>query len=192
MFPRKRSDTKVSTIEKQYRIDLHARDDMALRTLLSQRGFESLTQLLEAHSGRLTYHARRRRVFLSFHYEDRTQVSGFRLMVSNPNVAVELYDLGLTEAVNSNRIPYIKQVIGEKIARCEVVLCLIGHGTAWRDFVDWELRTAVELGKGICGVRLKASRGRTPPILSEVGASIAPWNVPDIIPVIEQAAARRS
>lgn len=73
-----------------------------------------------------------------------------------------------------------------------LILCLIGNGTAWRDWVDWELRTAISLGKGVCGVRLKQSYGRTPQILKEIGAPIAPWDVNEIIATIECAAARRS
>jgi len=192
MFVRKRGDTRVGTIEHQYGINLNARADMLLGNLLQERGFDSLTQLLQAYNRRLTYHARRRRVFLSFHQEDRDQVAGFRLMVANPNVALELYDAGLREAINSERGSYIKQVISKKISASSVALCLIGNGTAWREWVDWELNTALELRKGLCGVRLKGSRGRTPPILTEVGAPIAAWDMQEIVSVIECAAARGS
>jgi hypothetical protein len=48
------------------------------------------------------------------------------------------------------------------------------------------------MGKGICGVRLKNSRGRTPPVLLELGAPIARWELDQITVAIECAAARRS
>lgn len=192
MFTRKRGDTLVGTIEDQYRIDLHARRDMRLENLLAHRGFESLSQLIAAYYGRLNYHARPRRAFLSFHYEDRTQVAGFRLMIRNDRVALELRDFGLTEAVQSENESYIRARIREKIRRSELIVCLIGNGTAWREFVDWELKTGLELGKGLCGVRLKDARGRTPPVLKEVRAGIAPWEVGGIVAAIEQAAARRN
>ena len=69
---------------------------------------------------------------------------------------------------------------------------LIGDGTAWRDWVDWELDTALRFGKGICGVRLKESRGKAPDILLQMGAPVASWNPEAIIAAIECAAARRS
>src|SRR5258706_5725288 len=78
MFRSKRSDTTVATIERTYRINLNARADMLLGNLLDQRGFESQSQLLDAYFGRLTYHPRKRRIFLSFHAEDKQQVQGFR------------------------------------------------------------------------------------------------------------------
>jgi hypothetical protein len=193
VFRAKREDTLVSTIERQYGIDVRARGDMTLRTLLDERGFDSLTQFLEAYRGRLFRHAKRRRVFLSFHMEDRPQVQGFRLMASNPRLDIEFYDGSLQEPVDSDRSSYVRSAIRKKIQRASVVICLIGNGTAWRDWVDWELRTAHELGKGICGVRLKDSRGHVPPTLRELGSPIAPtMEVDEVIKVIESAAARRS
>jgi Thoeris protein ThsB, TIR-like domain len=70
---------------------------------------------------------------------------------------------------------------------------LIGNGTASRGWVDWELRKALEFGKGICGVRLRDSRGRVPELLHKVGAPISTtMAVGDVIKVIECAAARRT
>ncbi len=192
LFARKRSNTLVSTVESQYGLRLNACADMKLGNLLEQRGFESQTQLIRAYRGQLASHARKRRVFLSFHAEDLRQVGGLRLMVDNPNVALELYDQSVRVAIDSERSSYLKRVIRARIARSEVVVCLIGNGTAWREWVDWELQTGVELRKCVCGVRLKGSFGRTPPILQELGASIAPWDTTAIVCVIEQAAARRT
>lgn len=192
MFRAIRSDTLIRTVEQRYKIDLHARGDMKVGNLLDQRGFDSFTQFLQAYRRRLRYHPRKRRVFLSFHAEDLPQVRGFRLMAHAPNVDVDFYDSNL-EPINSARGSYIKQGIFEKIRRAEVVICLIGNGTAWREWVDWELNTAAELGKGICGIRLKGSRGRTPPLLTQMRAPVAGWgDTEEIIAVIECAAARRS
>ncbi len=193
MYRLKRGDTLVRTIEAKYGIDLHARGDMKLDNLLAERGFDSLTQLLQAYRGRLHNHARKRRLFLSFHAEDAAQVQGFRLMAYTPHVDLEFHDGSLQEAINSARSPYIKERLFEKIKRSSVVVCLIGNGTAWRDWVDWELRQAIELGKGLCGVRLKQSRGRTPPILIQASAPVARWgDTTELIAAIECAAARRS
>ena len=191
-FAIKRSNTLVSTVESQYGISLNARADMKLGNLLEHRGFQSLTQLVRACRGRLASHARKRRVFLSFHAEDLRQVGGLRLMVDNPNVTLELYDQSVRVAIDSERSSYVKRVIRERVSRSEVVVCLIGNGTAWREWVDWEVQSGVELRKGLCGVRLKGSFGRTPPILKELRAPIAPWDTTAIVCVIEQAAARRT
>jgi len=191
-FCTKRSDTKVATIEAAYRVDLNARGDMLLGNLLDERGFESLSQLIQAYRGRLPYHPRTRRLFLSFHAEDRPQVQGFRLMAMNPRVDLDFYDNSLGVAINSDRGSYVRAVLREKIRHTSVLVCLIGNGTAWRDWVDWEIRTAYEMGKGVCGVRLKGSRGRRTPALSERDAPVASWDMANIIATIECAAARRS
>lgn len=192
MFRVKRSDTMVSSIERQYGIDLRARSDAKLGNLLRERGFSSLTELLHAYMGRLDYHASPRRVFLSFHREDLRQVAGLRLMMRNERLALEISDEPNREPVGSERSSYIKKVLRDRIRRVDVVMCMIGDGTAWRDWVDWELNTACEEKRGICGVRLKGSRGRAPAVLSAIGAPIAPWNVSSMIAAIETAAAQRT
>lgn len=191
MYRSIRDDTLVRTIEERYRINLNARGDTKIGNLLEKRGFQSLTELLTAYRGDLTDHARRRRLFFSFHAEDIAQVRGFRLMAHNPNLDIDFYDGSLQEPVNSIRSSYIKQCISEKIQKAEVIVCLIGNGTAWRDWVDWELKKAIELGKGLCGIRLKGSYGRTPPLLA--GMPVASWgDTEQLIAAIECAAARRS
>ncbi len=193
MFRSKRSDTTIASIERTYRINLNARADMLLGNLLEQRGFESQSQLLEAYFGRLTYHPRKRRVFLSFHAEDKQQVQGFRLMGQHPHMRDHAFhERSLSIPINSEDGTYLRKALREKIDRSAVLVCLIGNGTAWREWVDWEICTAYELRKGVCGVRLKGSYGRTPPELVERGAPVASWDMDQIVSVIECAAARRS
>ena len=192
MFTKKRSDTLVGTIEETYGVDLNARADMLLGNLLEDRGFDSLSQLLDAYRSRLQYHPRKRRIFLSFHAEDVQQINGFRLLQYNDSVALDFADASIKTPINSANSSYIKQVIAEKIRACSIVVCLIGNGTAWRDWVDWELNKGLELGKGLCGVRLKGSYGRAPELLKEIGAPVARWDMNEITAAIECAAARRS
>ncbi|HEY6252719.1 MAG TPA: TIR domain-containing protein [Candidatus Angelobacter sp.] len=193
MFRSARDDTLVRTIEARYSIDLHARGDTKLGNLLDNRGFDSLTQLVKAYRGELTRHACKRRVYLSFHVEDLAQVRGFRLMARAPNLEIDFHDGSLRDVINSTRGAYIRQEIRAIIQRASVVVCLIGNGTAWREWVEWELDTALELGKGICGIRLKDSHGRVPQLLQDIHALVARWgNVKDYIAAIECAAARRS
>lgn len=192
MFRQKRDDTYVGTIERTYRVNLHARSDMLLGNLLYERGFESLSQLLTAYRGQATTHARKRRLFLSFYAEDRNQINGFRLMASNGRVDIDFSDLSVRSPVDSENSTYVRSVIKGKISSSSVVACLIGNGTAWRDWVDWELSTGILLHKGICGIRLKGSRGRAPDIIKQYGFPVAQWDLPSMVAAIECAAARRS
>jgi len=164
-----------------------------LAVALEERGFDSLTQLLTAYRGQLDYHARRRRVYLSFHAEDLPQVRGFRLMAQAPNLDIEFYDGSLRDIINSENGSYVKRQIRAIIQRASVIVCLIGNGTAWRDWVEWELQTGYDLHKGLCGIRLKDSRGRTPQLLVDMNAPLTRWgNTTDLVATIECAAARRS
>jgi hypothetical protein len=79
MYRVKRIDTKIGQIELAYGVNLNARSDMLLGNLLEERGFDSLSQLIQACRGNLISHPRKRRLFLSFHAEDKLQVQGFRL-----------------------------------------------------------------------------------------------------------------
>jgi hypothetical protein len=192
MYRQKRQDTLVGSIEDAYGVDLHARRDMLLGSLLHQRGFDSLTQLIKAARGLLPYHPCPRSVFLSFHHEDLAQVNGFRLMTKNPHLRLEVSDDDSRYPVNSEHSTYVKRALRTKIRNADVVVCMIGNGTAWRDWVEWELRTAIEERTGICGVRLKGARSRAPALLHEVNAGIAPWDSLAITAAIERAAALRS
>lgn len=192
MFRQKNSNTRIENVEATYGIDLNSRGDATLGNLLRRRGFQSQSQLIRALRGQLTEHASQRRLFLSFHAEDRPQVNGFRLMAYSPNSPIDFYDGSVRTPINSLQGAYIRTVIRDKISKCSVVVCLIGNGTAWRDWVDWELQKAVELGKGICGVRLKGTTGRAPDLLRRISAPIAQWDQEQIVAAIECAAARRS
>jgi hypothetical protein len=46
-FRRKREDTKISSIEKQYGVDLNVRSDMKLGNFLKKEGYSSLSKALE-------------------------------------------------------------------------------------------------------------------------------------------------
>lgn len=48
MIRKKRSDTKVGSVEKKYSIDFGVRSDMKLGKLLIKKGFSSLTKAIKA------------------------------------------------------------------------------------------------------------------------------------------------
>ncbi|MBU2542873.1 hypothetical protein KJ785_04925 [Patescibacteria group bacterium] len=50
-FRRKRSDTKMKTIEKKYGKDFGVRSDMKLGSYLEKKGYSSLNQLLKITNG---------------------------------------------------------------------------------------------------------------------------------------------
>lgn len=193
MFRQRRDDTLVCTIEAQYGINLNCRRDMLLGNLLETRGFDSLSQLLDAYYQRAKYCARKRRVFISYHYEEElNQVKGLRLMAANQNLEFDFHDVSIKTLIKSENKHYIARVLRDRIQRCSLLMCVIGNGTAWRDWVDLELQAANALGKGVCGVRARGTYGQVPKLLKALNAPLVQWETSEIISAIECAAARRS
>jgi hypothetical protein len=46
---KKRGDTRIGTVEKEYNVDLGVRSDMRLDNFLEQKGYDSLKQALRDH-----------------------------------------------------------------------------------------------------------------------------------------------
>lgn len=70
--------------------------------------------------------------------------------------------LSVRIAINSVQSQYVKSVIKQKIGSASIVLCLIGNGTAWRDWVDWELQAGLDMGKGFVEFASKVREDAVP------------------------------
>jgi hypothetical protein len=184
---RKRGDTHVGTVEKQYGVDLGARSDMKLSRYLDREGFGSLSEAVRHHQREQAVH----RVFLSFDYDDIQQVQGFRLLKWNSTIELDLHDASLRAPIDSDRAPYIKQKIRENIRRASVTVCLIGPRTYSSKWVEWEIRTSSELGKGLLGIRLKGCNGNGPAALRACGARTIDWEPSRFQSAIDRAALSR-
>lgn len=90
-----------------------------------------------------------KRVFISFAMEDKKQVDGVRLLSWHQHVDLEFYDESVRTPYDGTDAAYIRRRIREKIARSSVTLCLLGTATHKSHWVDWELRTSMEMGRRI-------------------------------------------
>src|SRR5437899_3024929 len=104
-----------------------------------------------------------RHVFLAFVREDLDLVNLFRGQAKNENSELEFSDYSVKEEFDSSNADYIRQQIRNLIKQVSVTLCLIGQTTASSKWVNWEVRTSAELGKGLVGVRLHSSSADVPP-----------------------------
>lgn len=130
-----------------------------------------------------------RRVFLSFVEEDLQLVRMFRGQAVNRNTELAFSDHSVQVPYNSSNADYIRRQIREKINHASVTLCLIGETTHTSTWVEWEIQTAQQLGKGLLGVRLHSShRDIVPQVLSSSRATIVDWNIPTIVNAIENVA----
>ena len=117
-----------------------------------------------------------RRVFISFKAEDKARVDGLRLLAKNPNYELDFYDESVRAPVNSTNADYIKQRIRDKIRRCGVVLCLVNSETHTSSWVDWELRTAINLEKPVVAMAVKGLHRATLPAPIRGGVRFRNWD----------------
>jgi|YNPMSStandDraft_2_1061718.scaffolds.fasta_scaffold25763_3 DNA-directed RNA polymerase subunit L len=130
-----------------------------------------------------------RNVFLSFVEEDLNLVNLFRGQAKNENNDLEFSDYSVKEPFDSKNADYIRQQIRNLIKKVSVTLCLIGETTYKSRWVDWEITTSAELGKGLVGVRLHSSpKDIIPQALKDNKAEIVDWDIKKIVQAIERAA----
>ena len=104
----------------------------------------------------------KRRIFISFDHADTTQVSGF-MGLRQILDGFDFYNHKLDRRIQSSDVDYMTRVIREDyIKPASVTVVLIGNHTAQSDWVRWEIDESKRQGKGILGIRLKASRGPVP------------------------------
>jgi len=118
-----------------------------------------------------------KRVFLSFAYEDVQQVRGLKLLLANPNYDLDFYDESLDVSIDSTNADYIKRVIGDKISRASVTVCLIGKTTSQSKWVDWELEKSNQEGNKIIAMALKGIDSAVlPSLIKEKNLIFHPWD----------------
>ncbi len=118
-----------------------------------------------------------KRIFLSFSSDNLDQFRGFRLLAKNPNYDLDLYDESIKTAIDSTNANYIKKIIGEKISRASVTLCLIGKTTYQSSWVDWELERSHKEGNQIIAMALKGIDSATlPKKIKELSLNFYPWD----------------
>ena len=93
-------------------------------------------------------------VFLSFDQQDQDLVSTFLVLAQKADPELHFTDWSIKGSFSGAYGPYLRNRIRERIAACSAMVCLLGEQT-WHDaWVNWEIETAAELGKGLVAVRL--------------------------------------
>lgn len=119
----------------------------------------------------------KRNVFISFATEDMDEVNLLRAHAKNENSDIEFNDHSVREPYESERAEYIKRKIGERIARSSITVVYLSKDTAQSQWVEWEVRKSLELGKKVIAVHPGDSfKGRRPSWLDEHNIKIVPWS----------------
>lgn len=96
--------------------------------------------------------AGKRNVFISFAYEDVGTVNLLRGQSKNDNSPIEFNDWSVSEPINSERAPYIKQKIAERIAQSSLTVVFLSDATSKSEWVTWEIEESLRRGKKVLGV----------------------------------------
>jgi len=131
----------------------------------------------------------RRRVFLSFRGTDKAKVDEFRSHAKDKESDLDFIDFSLVVPFRSENAEYIQRGIRERIKASSVTIVLIGETTYESEWVDWEIRESIRLGKGIVAVLLEDDPSlKIPKALEEYGIKPLPLDDRKISQAIQEAA----
>jgi hypothetical protein len=130
------------------------------------------------------------RAFLSFVEEDLNLVNLFRGQARNERIDLEFSDYSIKIPFNSTNADYIARGITDQLKLATLTVCLFGPSTYSSEWVNWELKKSLELGKPIMGVCLyNDGRVRYHPAPLEKWPRVM-WNIPDIVATMDRLVAQ--
>ena len=112
-------------------------------------------------------------IFVSHQHNDAEKIEAFKQLIGKHGINMRdssIYESKLkNNATNEQYIKY--ELIKPQIEWAGTVVVLIGKDTAKSDYVNWEIKTAAEMGKRVVGVFLQNAKdedipqryGRTAP-----------------------------
>lgn len=101
----------------------------------------------------------RRNVFISFSMKDIDEVNLVRAHAKNENSDIEFNDRSVREPYNSERAEYIRSRLKDRINQSSTTVVYVSENTASSSWVEWEVKTSLELGKRVIAMY----KGDTPP-----------------------------
>lgn len=126
-------------------------------------------------------------IFVSHQHNDADKIEAFKNLIGNHGINMKdssIYENKLKN--NAKNEQYIKQeLIKPQMKWAGTVVVLIGKDTAKSDYVNWEIKTAAEMGKRIIGVYLQGAKEDIPPELKEYGHNLVGWNGEKIVKAID-------
>ena len=101
----------------------------------------------------------RKNVFISFSVRDIDEVNLVRAHAKNENSDIEFNDRSVREPYNSERADYIRSRLKERINQSSTTVVYVSENTARSNWVEWEVKTSLELGKRVIAMY----KGDAPP-----------------------------
>lgn len=126
-------------------------------------------------------------IFVSHQHNDADKIKDLQKLINTHGIRMRdssIYESKLKN--NAKNEQYIKrELIKPQMLWAGTVVVLIGKDTAKSDYVNWEIKTAAEMGKRIVGVFLQGAKEEDiPEQLNEYGHALVGWNGDRIVRAI--------
>lgn len=132
-------------------------------------------------------------VFLSFVEEDLQMAEKWREQEQHEDINLEFFDFPVKKPYEGPDAENIKDNIRELLEKVSVTVVLIGRTTYASKWVDWEIRTSSEMGKGLLAVDLHPeSEHIIPRALKDFRVEIFGWDIKETAIAIEREARKAS
>lgn len=97
------------------------------------------------------------------------------------------YSVPLTKPLDVNSKKALKEKLGNRISLCSCVIILSGMYVSYSEWIDYEIDTAIELGKPIIGVKPRGQE-RIPSKVSNNADVMVGWNSNSVVRAVRDCA----
>ena len=120
---------------------------------------------------------KRRNVFISFSSEDLDEVNLLRAQAKNEKSDLEFVDRSLQTPFDSARAEYIRNRLEDRINQASMTVVYISEHNPSSEWVDWEVKKSLELGKDVIAVHSGSTQPRNlPSSISKNDIKVVPWS----------------
>ncbi|MFA5005773.1 MAG: TIR domain-containing protein [Candidatus Omnitrophota bacterium] len=118
-----------------------------------------------------------KRVYLSFADVDAPKVKRLLPLLESPEYELDFYDGPLDMDIDAQGAEAVKQLIGEKIVKCGITVCLISENTYKSKWVDSQLQKSRNKGNRVIAMALKGTEDAVlPVVVREKNLAFYPWD----------------
>ncbi|MEB0077974.1 TIR domain-containing protein [Pseudomonas sp. CCI3.2] len=127
-------------------------------------------------------------VFISHRWDYGNQLISLKNLLNKEEGLIASYEeVTVEQPINSENSSYIKGVLKGKILNSDVFIVVAGMYTAYSDWMEWEINTAVKNNIPVLGIKPRSAK-RIPSLVSNNATEIVGWYTPSIVFAIRKLA----
>lgn len=129
----------------------------------------------------------RRRAFLIFRAGDSEQVRDFCAMAKEIDPHLDFIDFALKVHFKNENAAYVRHCIRTRIEASSMVVVFVGKTTHDCEWVDWEIRESLNMGKFMVALKVDNELSlRMPKALRDHKIGLSAWNQNEIRRIIQK------